>query len=456
MVLHEDAVLEPGIYHLPFGITIAKPGVTLDGNGATIIGSSRQDSGVTVEADNVTVKNLKVREYYHGIRAEGVSGLTLQGNQIQGTAEIRPNTIFLDIWRTADDSYGGAMMLNDVRDSLVEDNDLQHNMNGLLSYSCTNLTVRQNQANYCSGYGIHLHGTSDSVFEENSCDYCCRFEPREGGIHYGHMGADATGFLIVHGSCRNKFLRNTARLGGDGFFVAGLGPNGEKAGCDENLFEENDASLSPNIAFECTFSRGNVFRNNFADRCNFGFWLGWSWDTVVEGNRMVMNRQAGIAVENGRDFVVRGNTFQANGHGILAWSHESEKWIREFPEHCTSHDWLIEENTMTRNGKAIRIAADQDHGIRRAGANPGPAVAIVDGEAVDRGGAARSDASRPHSFTIRKNDIQDNAVGIELVRADGVRILENIINRNLEANLRQDDCEAAFYRNNLGSVGAYL
>src|SRR6185503_15394618 len=72
-------------------------------------------------------------------------------------------------------------------DSLVEENDLQHQQSGLLTYFCRNLTVRRNQASYNSGYGIHLFGTCDCLFEENSADYCCRFEPREGGLHYGHM-----------------------------------------------------------------------------------------------------------------------------------------------------------------------------------------------------------------------------------------------------------------------------
>jgi parallel beta-helix repeat protein len=254
------------------------------------------------------------------------------------------------------------------------------------------------------------------------------------------MGADATGFLAIHGSCRNTFRRNTARLGGDGFFLAGLAPDGTKCGCDDNLFEENDGSLSPNIAFEATFSRGNIFRNNYADRCNYGFWLGFSWDTTIEKNRMVMNRQAGIAVENAHGMQVRGNTFQANGHGVLLWSTYVEKFVESYPESLTSYGWTIEENVFTRNGKGIRIAANQDHGIRpRQGPVSDP-----------------PDAMRPHDHTIRKNDIQDNRIGIELYQTDRTVIERNILNRNVEANVRQDDCEGTVMRNNLGAAGGYL
>jgi parallel beta-helix repeat protein len=440
MEIRESTQFSPGTYYLPNGISIANGGTSLDGNGAVLIGSGRKGTGLRTSGQNgVSVSNLNLREYFHGIRAEECANLSVRGCGITSTDEIAPNTIFLDIWLGPEISYGGGILLHKCNDAIIENNDLQHQQSGLLTYFCNRLTVRNNRTNYNSGYGIHLFETCDSLFEGNSADYCCRFEPREGGLHSGHMGADATGFLIVHNSCRNSFVRNNARLGGDGFFLAGLAPDGRKVGCNDNLFVENDASLSPNIAFEATFSSGNVFRNNYADRCNYGFWLGFSWDSTVENNRVIMNRQAGIAVENGHGFKVKGNNFQANGHGVLLWTKYVEQFANQFPESLTSYDWLIEENTFTRNGKGIRIAADQDHGIRSM--------------PVEVRGRSEH---RPHSHTIRKNDIQDNRIGIELFEADKTVIEENILNKNVEANLRQDDCVGTLARNNLGAAGGYL
>lgn len=441
VVIREDTRFVPGVYHVPNGISIEADGVTVDGDGAMLCGTDRKNAGVTLMGrQSVSLRNLRLRDYYHGIHAEECSGLSLLGNRITSTAEVAPNTIFLDIWLPAPKAYGGAILLDRVTDSIVEENDLQHQQSGILTYHGRNLTVRRNQCSYNSGYGIHLYTTCDSLFEENSADYCCRFEPREGGLHFGHMGADAAGFLAVHGSSHNTFRRNTARLSGDGFFLAGLAPDGSKCGCDDNLFEENDGSLSPNIAFEATFSRGNIFRGNYADRCNYGFWLGFSWDSTIENNRMVMNRQAGIGTENGHGIQVRGNTFQGNGHGVLLWSTYVEKFAAAYPESLTSYNWTIEENVFTRNGKGIRIAADQDHGIRPLQAASGE----------------RQADTRPHDHTLRKNDIQDNRIGIELYRADRTIVEGNILNRNVEANLRQDDCEGTVVRNNLGAAGAYL
>jgi parallel beta-helix repeat protein len=213
----------------------------------------------------------------------------------------------------------------------------------------------------------------------------------------------------------------------------------EPVGCDDNLFEENDGSYTPNIAFEATFSRGNVYRNNFANYCNYGFWLGFSREFVIEDNRMLHNRQAGIAVENGVGFTVRRNTFQACGHGILLWSKYVPEFARSAPANDTSRDWLIEENIFTRCGKGVRIAANQDHGIRNLDIQEGTPV-----------------APRPHSHTIRKNEFQENRVGVELVNADRTIIAENLMHRNVEANVRLDDAQETIVRFNVGYAGGYL
>jgi len=440
LVIRESCRLREGVYVLPRGLTVAASDIVVDGSGVTLVGPSQEGVGIAVAGQtNVTLQNIRIRGYYHGVAARDVQALRLESCDISSTAEVAPNTIFLDIWKPAEAAYGGAILLVHAANTEVRRCSLMHQQNGLLSYHCRRLTVAENNASYNSGFGFYLYDTCESLFESNGADYCCRFEPREGGRHYGHMGADAAGFVAVYGSSCNLFRNNAARMGGDGFFLAGMTPDGMLRGCDDNLFEENDGSLSPNIAFEATFCRGNVFRNNFADRCNFGFWLGFSAENVLEGNRMIMNRQAGIAVENGVGFQVRDNTLQGNGHGVLLWSRYIETFAKALPDRLTSADWQIEGNTLLRNVKGIRIAANQDHGIR-----PGPQE--DDGR----------EELRPRNHRIVRNNIQDNRVGIELMRTDDTLIEANMLHGNVEANLRQDDARGTTARNNLGSAGAYL
>jgi parallel beta-helix repeat protein len=414
--ISKDTQLESRIYMLPEGITIDADNVTLDGRGATIMGNDKTGEGIKVIGRrNIVIKNLRLLNYYHGISVRQSSEIEIKDCTITSTAEVPSNTLFLDIWNTALDTYGGAIFLQEVSNANIHDNDLQHQMNGILSYQCKRLKITNNLANYSSGFGFHLFETSDSTFTNNYADYCCRYYLSDGG---SHLGADAAGFLIVHGSSNNVFKQNYARLGGDGFFLAGLTPEGIDVGCNNNLFEENDASYSPNNAFEGVFSRGNIYRRNKANHSNYGFWLGFSSDCVLQDNQIYNNRQAGIAVENGIHFEVSNNDIQNNNHGILIWT-RSYDFLKTVPNmNVTSSDWLIERNKLLQNQKAIRIAANQNHGIRP----------------LER----EKSSILPNHHVIQNNEIRANNIGIELEQVQDIRGNENIMD-NLIADEIQND-----------------
>lgn len=410
--INKDTQLEPQVYVLPEGITIDSDHVTLDGRGATILGTDKTSQGISVSGrKNIIIKNLRVMNYYHGISIRMSTDIEIHSCTITSTSEIQSNTLFLDIWKPAHDSYGGGIFLEQVTDTKIHDNDLQHQMNGILSYQCKGLEVTNNLANYCSGFGFHLFETSNSTYVNNYADYCCRYYLSSGG---SHLGADAAGFLIIFKSCNNVFRKNYARLGGDGFFLAGLTPSGIDVGCNNNLFQENDASYSPNNAFEGVFSKGNTYRGNKANHSNYGFWLGFSSDCILKDNQIYNNRQAGIAVENGIHFEVLDNDIQNNTHGILIWTRLYD-FLKTVPDmNVTSRDWLIERNRLIQNKKAIRIAANQNHGVR----------------GLDR----EQSSIPPQNHVIQNNEIRGNVIGIELEKVNDTRMNENLLD-NLVANL---------------------
>lgn len=362
MELSKDTVLEPGVQVLQESLRITRDGVRLDGRGAVLVCSPELDAGIVLkEVEDVTIRNLTVLGRRHGVHARDCRNLTLEKVRVSATDEIPPGTAFLDIFHSPG-AYPAGIRLESVADSTIYNCDLSHQFCGLAAYDCRGLGVEDTHAGYGSGFGFYLSGVHTSTFTRNNADFCCRWHARGDGS--GHMGADAAGFVIVNGSSKNVFRENTARMGGDGFFLAGLRHDGTFRPCNHNLFETNDASFSPNISFEATFSEGNVFRGNLAARSNYGFWLGFSRSNLLEKNRIHQNRQAGIAVENGIEMVVRSNEFHNNGYGILLWSKRIPQFDAAVPENDTSRGWQILDNDFQHNRTAIRIAADQDHGLR--------------------------------------------------------------------------------------------
>ena len=81
MVINESVRLKPGTYVLPKGITVAADNIVIDGSGASIIGIDHAGTGITVRGrSGVTIRNCRIRDYYHGIAVHGGRDLTIDGN----------------------------------------------------------------------------------------------------------------------------------------------------------------------------------------------------------------------------------------------------------------------------------------------------------------------------------------------------------------------------------------
>ena len=82
----------------------------------------------------------------------------------------------------------------------------------------------------------------------------------------------------------------------------------------------------------------------------------------------------------------------------------------------TSSDWLIERNKLVQNKKAIRIAANQNHGVRPL--------------------KEELSSILPQNHKIENNEIRENVIGIELEKAEGVQISGNAL-ENLLTNVHE-------------------
>ena len=308
--------------------------------------------------------------------------------------------------------------LSGVIDSFVTGNDARHQQNGIMLYGCNRVEVSRNDASYNSGYGILLYESSENAIEDNTADFCCRIYSADPTGERYHNGADAAALVIMCSSSRNIVRNNRLRSSGDGVFLGGFHKDQIKVPCNDNLFENNDASFSPNIAFEATFSQRNVFRNNRADNCAYGFWLGWSSETTVEGNSIRGNRIAGVAIEHGHHNTITGNVFERNTAGVQLWVNADARRnagvFREFyPECAESHQTSIIGNSFVHNDFGIRGWTERDE--RYAG-------------------------PRCHHFIVHGNTLRDNRVGVQFERVRDSLIQENKIIANLEAGIKLIGC----------------
>ncbi len=346
-----DTTLTPGRVYGPIAIT--RSGVTLDGQGAMVVGSTRGQTdtflGTGIQArgiSGVTLRNLVVKGFESGLRAGDGEGWSVEDCDFSdnfhdpdfdwGDNGRRGGIVLLRMVksafrRNAAHRVWDACNLVESHDNVIEENDFSHTSNTCLRLweSCRN-EVRSNNLSY----GIRI-----TPGEVHARDSCC--------------------VLVEHWSHDNRFLRNDATHGGDGIFVRVLD------GCPSggNLLQGNDASYAHNNCFESA-APGNTYLENRANHGSYGFWMGCSDRTVMLGNEAGHNGlpdgshnapepdfgHGGIVFVNGSAehvLVQRNHCHHNNGGGIVLRG-SADGSFRAF-------HWVIQENRLEANRWGIYL-----------------------------------------------------------------------------------------------------
>ena len=293
-------------------IEIRTDGVALDLSGVALDGERSGGVGIWVhDCEDVTIANGIVIGFHYGIHADNVRNLNIRGCVVSDNTNPRDAGWLPDIGGPVEEGFGGGIYLRRVRHSVIENNQTGNNFNGISLIRSDHNVISGNHASHCGNVGIYLLQSSHNEVSDNRAEHCIRYTDR-----FWCDTADSAGILLEDGSNHNRVTGNNLRYGGDGFFIRGH--HGEPS--RDNFVARNDASHSPNNAFEAVFTSGNVFESNVANYSNYGFWLGYSTNSAVRGNEIRANRCDGIAIEHGQGNVIEGNRIEENRNGIRLWT----------------------------------------------------------------------------------------------------------------------------------------
>lgn len=418
MTITEDCTLASGLFHLPDGIKVASDNITVTGNNTTIVSDKQTGVAIAIKGQkNITIRDISIIGFYHGIHVNHSQNIKLENITVRGTQEIEGIETFLHLWLPIEKTYGGAILLHDCRDSQAIGCDVQHQMNGILLYDCQKITVERNNGSFNSGWGVYLSNTNDSIIQDNQFDFCNRVFKRDNGTI--RVEADAAGMVLVKGSSRNQFFRNSCLCGGDGIFLCGYEHPGKITPCNDNLFEENDCRLSPNNAIESTFSGGNIYRRNDCSRSNYAFWMGYSYDNILEENIVEFSRWAGIAIEHAYGFEIRRNRIHKNGEGLRFFTRGGAV-TDYFPNRRVTYNMTVEDNDFSENNIGFNAYTGDE----------------INSEFC-------------HDFVLRNNRFTDNRIGAQFKRVKSSTLEENTFTRNVIKAIQTDNEDDLTLRDNI-------
>ncbi|HEX5010068.1 MAG TPA: right-handed parallel beta-helix repeat-containing protein [Planctomycetota bacterium] len=356
VLLTADATLDPAVVY--GGLVLAADGITVDGRGARVVGP------VQLAAEAAGAPASPATFTGVGLRAAGVNGVTLRHLRLQGfetgllvedgRAWHIEDCDLSDNFHDPDFGWGeqgekGGLVLRRVRDSSLLRTRANRCWNACSLLDCDGLQVQACDFSHASNTCLKLWTVTASTFTGNDLSWGLRIAPGE--VH----ARDSCCVLVESGSDGNRFERNDATHGGDGFFIRVL--NGWTS--RRNVFSGNDASWANNNGFEA-WSPENTYLDNVANHCSYGFWLGASDKTVLRGNEAGWNGDpagfhnapesfghGGIVFVNGPSHhtLVDGNWLHDNAGGGLVLRGDEASDGRAW----RAWHWVIQRNRLESN-----------------------------------------------------------------------------------------------------------
>lgn len=362
-------------------LVIKASNITIDGRGAWLVGnkggSPKEFRGVAVSAQGVSgvkLRNVNAKGWETGLRVEDASDWLVEGCN------------FSDNFHDPEFGWGengrrGGIVLVRVAKSTLRKNTANRVWDGcVLVDSCEN-TLEQNDFSHTSNTCLKLWNACRNQVRRNVLSHGIRIKPGE--VH----ARDSACALIESGSNDNQFSDNDCTHGGDGIFVRVL--NGWVS--TGNLFERNDCSYANNNCVEA-WSPRNVYRGNKANHGSYGFWLGASDQTRLEGNEASYNGDP-AGHHNSPHLPGAGHA------GIV------------FMFGPSSHTIARGNTCVGNNGAGIALVGDID---------------------------SQGQKWKARHWIIEQNTLRDNRWGIYVQHADWVDVAANVLENNREGNLRND------------------
>lgn len=345
LVITQSVTLEPGVYNVEDVaedglIIIAGDDITLDGSGVYINGLDWGGYGIVMNGHSgLTLRHFDIHGFLYAVRVQNAHEVLIEDSNLSGNRK-ETTDFWLDI-NVSYGLYGGGILFEEVYSSTVRDNTLTNQSIGVELFGSDHNTIlgntissgpAGNETGQNSCWGVRLHGSTHNLVQDNEAGYVDR-------ERYGLESGDAAGVLLVVGSDDNQVVGNSFTHSGDGFFIG----NEWGAPSNRNYVAHNDGSYSPHNAFETTFSDGNVFEDNVANHSDYGFWLGYSYNTRVTGNDIAGNATDGIAVEHGHNNEFDHNRIVDNQSGIHLWDDGTPN----------STDYALHHNTIAQNSIGV-------------------------------------------------------------------------------------------------------
>ena len=310
--------------------------VILDGDSCFVNGVGDQGYMIKINnSQNIVLRNFdSVYHYKYAVYITNSAHIIINGNVF--CRNKVDSSGWIDVWADYQQALGGGVMMYNSRAAHIYDNTMNMQNDGVALYHCDSIRIHDNNFSWNTSYGIRMFWTDTCHIYQNNCSHVNRplTDP-----------SDCAALLMIISNA-NLVEYNDLSYSGDGVF---LGQYQHSNIPNNNEFYYNECSYSPHNAIEATFADGNIYKYNLCNYSHYGFWLGYSFNSLVDSNEIMGNYQSGIAIDRGFMNTITRNTISDNPVGIELWEGSPiTGYQNQF-----SHDYHISANLFEGNTVAL-------------------------------------------------------------------------------------------------------
>ncbi|MCX6247121.1 MAG: right-handed parallel beta-helix repeat-containing protein [Bacteroidetes bacterium] len=313
-----------------------KQNILLDGDSCTVNGTNFGGYMIKIDnSSNIRIQNFdSVFNYKYAVYITNSSHININGNDFSRNKV--DSSGWIDVWADYQSALGGGVMMYQCRSANIFNNIMKYQNDGIALYHCDSIRAYDNDFAWNTSYGIRMFWT----------DSCHLYNNLASHINRPLTDPSDCGALLMIVSNENRVENNDLSWSGDGVF---LGQYQHSATPNNNYFAYNECSFSPHNAIEATFADGNVYKHNKCNYSDYGFWLGYSFNTIVDSNEVIANFHSGIAIDRGFNNFLSHNTVKGNPMGIELWKGSP---ISGYSTQL-SKDYYIRNNLFEGNSLAL-------------------------------------------------------------------------------------------------------
>jgi len=321
---------------------VDKENIILDGDSVSVQGGNSMGYMIKIEnSSNIHIRNFDlVHKYKYALHCMNSENIRIEGNNF--SYNKKDTTGWIQIWTPYTAALGGGALFYNSSFIEVHDNLMTQQNDGVALYECDSAVIYNNVMNWNCGFGVRLNFTDNCWVHHNDLSH----------INRETNPSDCAAILLIV-SNENLVEHNDLSYSGDGVF---LGQFEHSQILNNNEFYHNECSYSPHNAIEATFADGNVYKHNKCNFSHYGFWLGYSFNSIVDSNEIIGNQTAGVAIDRGFNNSFTGNYFAENPAGLDVW--EGGVIVPYGDQY--SHDYFLYDNLFEGNEKAVK-AVNTEH-----------------------------------------------------------------------------------------------